>query len=84
MDAIVDAERVTHIHGRAISSADVRAHVGILGRASQELHVHKRRDERLRGHLVEAPEALHLGFRQAQARTLHVLGAYQLEPLGEM
>src|SRR6267142_2072270 len=66
------------------TSADIRAHVDTLAGASQKLDVNERREHRLRCDQVKAPQPLHLLRRQRQARDLEILGAYELEPIGDV
>ncbi len=77
--------RWTRVAGSAgRSSCRVGPHERIVARAFQELGIDQRREERLRGRRVQAPEALHLWSRQAQAWNFQVLGADHPQPVRDV
>src|SRR2546427_2778990 len=52
--------------------------------ASQKLDVDEHREHRLRGDQVKAPQPLNLPLGQRQTWNLEILGAYELDPIGDV
>src|SRR5579862_8490546 len=66
------------------SSISIRAHVGVLARAPEKSDVDERPEQRLHGDGIKAPQPLCLLPRQRKAGDLDILGAYELQPIGDM